>query len=233
MTGRPGAVVLAAGAGSRLRSVAPVKPLVPVAGRPLLLRVIDALRAAGVGRVTVVVGHAAAEVAAVVAQVPDTLTVENPAWGRAPNGVSVLAARAHIREGTLLVMGDHLVSPQLLQRLVAQGPVRDGVVLAVDRRLGHPAVDEADVTRVRTREERIVDLGKDLRIYDAHDTGAFLVGSTLVAALEHLDSPSLSDGVRRLARDGRALARDIGDAFWLDVDDPRALALAERHLARA
>lgn len=229
----PGAVVLAAGAGSRLRAVAPVKPLVPVAGRPLVLHVIGALRAAGIGQVAVVAGHAAAEVAAAVAHLPDVATVANPAWDRAPNGVSVLAARAHIREGTLLVMGDHLVSPQLLQRLVDTGPVHDGVALAVDRRLGHPAVDEADVTRVRTRQERIVDLGKDLRVYDAHDTGAFLVGPALVAALGQLDSPSLSDGVRLLARAGRAVARDIGDAFWLDIDDPRALALAERHVARA
>jgi len=55
---RPPAIVLAAGAGSRLGSLGQrySKPTVPVAGRPLIAWVVDELAAAGIGRV-VVVGH--------------------------------------------------------------------------------------------------------------------------------------------------------------------------------
>ncbi len=225
-----GAVVLAAGAGTRLRDLAPVKPLAMVGGRPLILHAIAALRAAGIGPIAVVIGHAADAVEATLAAVPGVQTVFNPRWESAPNGVSLLAARAHVDEGTLLLMADHLVSPELLARLVAGGAPAGGLALAVDRRLGHPSVDEADVTRVRTHGSLIMDIGKSLRVYDAHDCGAFLIGPSLVAALEGPAAPSLSDGVRALARRGLARATDIGDAFWLDVDDGRALALAERAL---
>ena len=52
------AIVLAAGKGTRMRSELP-KVLVPVNGRPMVRFVIDALRAAGVSRMVVVVGYRA------------------------------------------------------------------------------------------------------------------------------------------------------------------------------
>lgn len=226
-----GAVILAAGTGSRLRAIAPVKPLARVAGRPLLHHAIRALRSVGVGPVTVVTGHAGAEVAAALDGLPDVTAVPNPAWAHTPNGVSLLAARDHVTDGTLLLMADHLVAPALLERLVAGGQPAGGLALAVDRRLGHPAVDEADVTRVRTDGSAIVDIGKALRVWDCYDCGAFLIGPALLAALDRLPEPSLADGVRALARAGLARATDIGCSFWLDVDDARALLLAERALA--
>ena len=38
---------------------------------------------------------------------------------------------------------------------------------------------------------------------------------------------SLSDGMQRLADQGRAATMDIGESWWIDVDDPRAFALAQ------
>lgn len=61
----PSALVLAAGKGTRMRSPLP-KPLVPVAGRAIVSRLLDALRAAGVEDVVLVVGHGADEVMAAV-----------------------------------------------------------------------------------------------------------------------------------------------------------------------
>src|SRR5688572_29922136 len=52
------AIVLAAGKGTRMKSELP-KVLIPVSGRPMLRYVIDALRAAGVDRIVVVVGYRA------------------------------------------------------------------------------------------------------------------------------------------------------------------------------
>jgi bifunctional UDP-N-acetylglucosamine pyrophosphorylase/glucosamine-1-phosphate N-acetyltransferase len=52
------AIVLAAGKGTRMKSELP-KVLVPVAGRPMVGYVIDALQAAGVRRLVVVVGYRA------------------------------------------------------------------------------------------------------------------------------------------------------------------------------
>src|SRR5947207_10003060 len=50
------AIILAAGKGKRMASDLP-KVLVPVCGRPMIRYVIDAVRAAGVARVVVVVGY--------------------------------------------------------------------------------------------------------------------------------------------------------------------------------
>ena len=38
--------------------------------------------------------------------------------------------------------------------------------------------------------------------------------------------------MQRLADAGRAATMDIGEAWWIDVDDPRAHAIAEEALAR-
>lgn len=225
------AIVLAAGQGSRLRAVSDVKPLTPIGGRLLLHRVLDALAAAGVTRPVVVTGYRGAEVAAAaLAWGPGVRIARNARW-EAPNGVSLLAAADDIEDRALLVMADHLVSPALYMA-VAAAPLTDaGLVLGIDRRLGHPWIDEADVTRVATRAGRIVAIGKGLGSYDALDTGVFLVTPELVAALAGLEAPGLSDGVRVLAARGRALAVDVSAHGWIDIDDPRALALAEAWVA--
>ncbi len=219
------AVILAAGAGSRLLDVEPLKPLAAVGGEPLIRHALAALAAAGVERATVVLGNAADAIAA--ACTTGAIPVDpvlNPRWADAPNGVSVLAARGAICEPVVLMMADHLVSPLLVARLIdgASKPL----ALAVDRRLGHPWVDESDVTRVRTQAGAIRAIGKGISVYDCYDSGVFIVGPDLVAALERLPAPGLSDGVTVLARAGLAEVVDIGDAPWLDVDDARALAIA-------
>lgn len=63
------AIILAAGKGTRMKSELP-KVLVPVAGRPMVRYVIDALRTAGVQRFVVVVGYRADLVRAELADVP-------------------------------------------------------------------------------------------------------------------------------------------------------------------
>jgi bifunctional UDP-N-acetylglucosamine pyrophosphorylase/glucosamine-1-phosphate N-acetyltransferase/UDP-N-acetylglucosamine pyrophosphorylase len=50
------AIVLAAGKGTRMKTDLP-KVLVPALGRPIITYVLDALRQAGVGRITIVVGY--------------------------------------------------------------------------------------------------------------------------------------------------------------------------------
>jgi len=67
------AMVLAAGLGTRLRPLTErvPKPLLPVAGRPLLGRVIERLRAAGVEEIAVNTHHLAGEVEAFVRSLPD------------------------------------------------------------------------------------------------------------------------------------------------------------------
>ena len=64
------AIVLAAGKGTRMKTDLP-KVLVPALGRPIITYVLDSLRQAGVGRITVVVGYRQELVREALAAYPD------------------------------------------------------------------------------------------------------------------------------------------------------------------
>jgi choline kinase len=228
------AVILLAGAGSRLLSArgSVPKPLVEVAGQPLISYVLRALESVGVERVHGVVGSNADEViTGLEACLPNGMAfkpIHNPEWHK-QNGVSVLAAARAVDRPFLLTMGDHLFEPQILHELLARADF-ERLNLAVDRRVAS-IFDLADATKVRTINGDIVDLGKNLTDFDAIDTGVFLCPTAIFDYLERAKTNgdcSLSDGVRLMARDGKAAAIDIGDARWQDVDTPEMLAQAER-----
>jgi 1L-myo-inositol 1-phosphate cytidylyltransferase len=223
------AVILAAGAGTRLRTAAESKPLCVVAGKTLLDHALERLAAAGITRAIVVTGYRAAAIEAHIAARDWPLTVETVRtrdW-RLPNGVSALAAvDALAGVPTLLAMCDHLVEPALYARMAAAGP-GPGLRLGVDRRLSHPWVDPEDVTFVATAGARIVAIGKGMAPHDAFDTGVFAVGAAFFTALAKLDAPSITDAVRALAMRGVAEVVECSDLTWIDVDDPKALAAAE------
>ena len=87
--------------------------------------------------------------------------------------------------------------------------------------------------KVQTRGDRILEIGKDLVNYDAIDTGFFVCPLNIFNHLERVKRDgdcSLADGVRSMASGGKALAIDIGNAWWQDIDTPEMLAQAEKHL---
>lgn len=229
------AIIVAAGFGSRLRAVSPSKPLTPVAGIPLIARVIAAARAGGATGFTVVTGHEAEAVEAFLdALDPAIRCVRTADWTR-PNGHSVLTgAAATGGERHLLMMADHLFDPAIVARTIAAPDA--ALTLAIDRRLDNPLVDLDDVTRVRTAGDTIVAIGKHLPDHDCFDCGVFAVDGRFHDALRRSIAAggegSISSGVTALAASRAARTVDIGDAWWLDVDDPAALAQAEDALTR-
>ena len=234
-------VILAAGHGSRLRTVSDSKPLTPVAGRALLEHIVEAAAAAGAREFTIVTGHEAERVEAFAATLPVRLgiaarTVRTPDW-HLPNGHSLLSAAAVMEGDYLLLMGDHLFDPALAARLLKAGP-GPGLRLAVDRDLSSELLDLADATKVEVGPSgEIVRIGKALTSFNAIDTGLFAASPALAAAIRDDiaggGGGSLSEGVQRLAADGRAVTLEASGEKWIDVDDPRALALAERLVGAA
>lgn len=223
------AIILAAGEGSRLRAAAPLKPLCTIAGKSLLARAIDGLAEAGLTRVVIVLGYGADDMETYIAGRSWPLLVQTTynADYRRPNGTSVLAAEPLIGIAeTLLVMCDHLVEPALYRR-VAEAGASGAALLAVDRRIDSEWVDLSDVTRVRSDHGRIVEIGKNLPDFDSFDTGVFAIGPLLFDALRQLEYPSLTEGMRCLAKQGSARTLECGELAWIDVDDESALAKAE------
>jgi choline kinase len=232
------AVILAAGNGDRFHNPThDSKLLQPLLGQPILLRTIAAAHDAGVDQVAIVLGYQAERVRALAERAASPRLslsfVVNPHW-RLENGVSALAARASIAsERFALLMGDHVFDPDVLSRML-RAPVADGEsLLAIDAREVPPDVaDEA--TKVRRQGSRIVAIGKDLRDYDALDTGVFVCAPSLFEALETAQAggdTTLSGGIRVLASRGLMRGFEIGDARWCDIDTVSDLAAAESALA--
>ncbi len=234
------ALVIAAGMGRRVAGLTDSKPLLPVAGKPLIERVMEGARGAGVEDFVVVTGCQADRVRAHLEAFASRAGlavrfVHNERW-REPNGLSVLAAASVFAGPFFLLMSDHLFDPTILTALAA-APLADGeTLLAVDARVqDHPWVDMDDVTRVLCRRDgRIAAIGKGLAEFNSFDTGLFRCTPPLFAALAESARRgefSLSGGMRVLAETGRARVMDIGGRFWLDVDDEAALRKAEARLS--
>ncbi len=140
-------------------------------------------------------------------------------------------------EKFLLLMSDHLFDPEIVRALVRRHGDSPGVVLAVDRRLDSPLVDLEDVTRVEVAEDgRIQRIGKLIDRYNAFDTGIFLATPMLIEAIEAKAAAggvgSISEGMQALAERGLAYAHDIGDKFWIDIDDAEAFGRAQREAGK-
>ncbi len=235
------ALIIAAGFGSRLRDISDSKPMTPVAGIPLLELGVRQAKAAGVERVVVVTGHEAerleAALPALSARAGIPVVAQRVADWSKPNGWSVLAGAEAIAGDYLLMMSDHIFSAPILSGLARQGGADRGVTLAVDARINDPLIDPDDATWVE-RDERqfICAIGKSIETYDAVDCGAFLctpeLADAIRAAIAQGKAGSLSEGMQRLADQGRAATWEIGGAWWLDVDDPRAHELAEAQAPR-
>jgi len=228
---------VAAGQGTRLRDIAPSKPLAIVRGVPLIEHVITSAHAGGVNEFVVVTGYQADRLESFLRALSARrdfaiTTVRNPDW-RLANGLSVVAAEHLLGERYVLMMSDHLFDPDLLRGLLGAAQPSGRVVLAIDRRLDNPLVDLEDVTRVETDPDGAIRrIGKLISPYDAFDTGVFLASDALFAAIrEDLAAGGgggISGGMGRLAARGMAYTHDIGERFWLDVDDAVAHGQAER-----
>jgi bifunctional UDP-N-acetylglucosamine pyrophosphorylase/glucosamine-1-phosphate N-acetyltransferase len=167
------------------------KVLHPLAGRPLIHRVLDLIHGAGAGHVVVVLGHQADQVRKVLPESIDTI-VQEPQLG---TGHAVQVAAERLRSfgpGRVLVhYGDEaLVRPETLQRLVATEVSADAPIALLNARVRDPhgygrVVRLADGRVDRMVEE--VDASPDERAINEIWSGTMLLfASWLWPNLENL-----------------------------------------------
>jgi 1L-myo-inositol 1-phosphate cytidylyltransferase len=230
----PRAIILAAGTGSRLVAQdAFPKPLKPVSGVPLLVRVLRTLQGEGIREAVVVIGYRGEQIRKALLAEPslgmELHFVHNERYDR-KNGVSLLAAKKYIDGECILSMADHLYSPESVRRLLKFDLPKGACALGIDYDVER-CFDLDDATKVRLSGGKIADIGKDISDYDCIDTGVFRIGPELIRELERVEKAtgdcSLSDGVRALASRGKFFGCDIGDSRWIDVDTPEAFLRAE------
>jgi choline kinase len=235
------AIILSAGKGSRLLPLTAERPkcLIELSGRTLLEWQLDALQGAGIGEVVVVTGFAEELVEAVAARRPGVRTLFNPFYHVADNLGSVWMARAELDRDTLLLNGDTLVSPRLLERVLEArtGPI----AVTVDEKESY----DADDMKVLRDGERLLRIGKALEPgqYNAESIGllAFRGEGPGLFAQQVEAMMRRPDGTRRwylraidaLAQAGADVRTvSIKGEEWQEVDFPEDVEAARALTAR-
>lgn len=231
-------LIIAAGRGSRLKQQGDSKPLIPILGLPLIERVIRIAMEAGADDFFVVTGYQQELIRSFLASLTDRLgcsiaPIFNEDWEK-ENGLSVLKAKECLQEPFLLLMADHLFDPAIARELMAFTLSDGEIALCVDEAIRDSSVDMEDVTRVKTKNGKIFDIGKGLTDFNAFDTGIFLCTPAIFNALERSikqnGDATLSGAVKLLAAEGKAKTFEISGRFWIDVDDPAAIIRAENFI---
>lgn len=218
------AVILAAGEGRRLQPLTNrrPKPMIPVANRPLLEHVVEAVAAAGIERIVLVVGYRQERIRNHFGDGDDWgVTIEYVEQStQLGTGHAVLHAESAIDDDFLVLNGDRIVDPSLVSRVCDR--VRDGAAPAMavttvehPREYGVVTSDgDGRVTHIEEKPEGPVDTnrinagvygfspGIFAAIRETHVTGEL----TLTATLNEI---ATDRGVTAVPYDGR----------WLDVSN--------------
>jgi bifunctional UDP-N-acetylglucosamine pyrophosphorylase / glucosamine-1-phosphate N-acetyltransferase len=232
-----GAVVLAAGLGTRMGSRRP-KVMHRLAGRPMLAWVLDALAGAGAGHTVVVIGRGAEEVAACLPPgVSTALQEEQLGTGHAAQvGLAALEPRC---DAVLIVNGDlPLMTAELVRALVDEHARGGRAATLLTARLDDPGpygrvVRGADGLVERVVEARDADPG-ELAIDEVNGGLYVFSRSALEEALAGLGRDNaqgevyLPDALARLAPAAALAAPD--PAATLGVNTRVELAVCERLL---
>jgi choline kinase len=208
------AIILAAGVARRLAPLTDTthKCLLPVGGRPLLARMLDALAGAGIRETVIVVGHCADQVRERAGRRVGNMGiryVDNPDYARG-SVLSLYAARQFLAEPTLVMDADVLFPRELLHRLLAT-PAPSA--LLVDRGFN----DTGEEVKIYTRGERVIALGKKVvpPAWDAVGEGVGFFKCGAEAGPEFV----------------RMLARVIAEGSGIEeYEDALHLLMARRHV---
>ncbi|NUR76309.1 MAG: phosphocholine cytidylyltransferase family protein [Thermoleophilia bacterium] len=215
------ALILAAGRSSSLADSTPTC-LLEVGGRPLLSHQLDAARAAGAQRLTVVTGHGHDRVRALVAGEVDI--VHNERFADTGSLYSFWLARSRVRGDVLVLNCDVLFPDHVLRGLLHRGSA-----LAFDSRCA-----ESREHIKATEEGRLVELNKEplpqdtsgehlglLHLTDEVARAAFDTADELVR--QGRDHDALSTAINIVAGRHSIACVDVAGLPWVEIDHPEDL----------
>jgi choline kinase len=231
------AVILIAGVARRLAPLTDTthKALLPVGGRPILTRMLQALNGAGIRQTTLVLGHCADQVRGVAGERVGRMAIRyihNPEYTRG-SVVSLYAARQCLREPALVMDADVIFPREFLTRLLA---LPAPSALLVDRGFN----DTGEEVKIYTRGDRVIALGKKVvpEAFDAVGEGIGFFKCGVEAAPELVrclgrvveDSDGLGeweDALHMLVGQRHVGWADVTGLPWTEIDFVEDLRRAE------
>jgi dTDP-glucose pyrophosphorylase len=208
---------MAAGEGTRLRPLTETwpKPLLPIDGRPVIATLLRELAATGFDRATVVTGHLAEHLEALIGDGSafdlDVLTVRQPEALGSADAVT-RAVQAGASPPLLVTAADTVFMPGDVARVVAEWEGASAAGAVGVRRGGRP-----DQTPVKVEGGRVVELdGPSGSEHSAAPLWFF--GEELAAALAGVPGPPFE--IARAVQDALAAGKDI---LALDMGKTRDL----------
>jgi NDP-sugar pyrophosphorylase family protein len=216
------AVMLAGGRGTRLAPYTTVlpKPLLPIGDVPVAEILIRQLAAAGIGRVTIAVGHLAGLLQAYFGDgsrfgIEIDYSVEEEARGTA----GPLSLVQGLDETFLVVNGDLLTTLDFAAMLDFH---RRTEALATVGVFHHQLQIELGVLEI-SGDDVIGYTEKPRQTFEV-SVGAYVMEPAVVDLIPRDDAFDLPELVEVLIREGRAVKAFRFDGYWLDIGRPQHLA---------
>lgn len=240
------AITLSAGQGKRLMPLTADRPkcLLPVGDRTLIEWQIHSMAKNGITEVVVVVGFMAEKVEERLARVKipglKVRTVHNPFYSVSDNLASCFLVRGEMTGDFVLMNGDTISEPAVLERLLKTA--KSPITVTIDRKDNY----DADDMKVSVEGDRLLDIGKTLTsdvtngesigmLYFKGEGPALFRNAveTVMKRPEGLKLWYLSV-IAEIARGGHVGVASIEGLEWGEVDFPadvdRANELARRWL---
>jgi choline kinase len=216
------AIILAAGAGSRLRPLTETLPkcLLEVGGRTLIDRQLEALASCGIDDVVAVVGHCADLVRRLVGTRVRYLV--NRRYEQTNSLYSLCLARDELRGGSLVLNSDVLAAPLVFERLV-RSPAADAILVELGAHF------EPEDMKVTLDGDRVLDFGKSLPSDRAHAHNVGVAkfspegAARLASCLDRLvetghENDWAPAAFREFATQWPLIAVDTDGLPWIEID---------------
>ena len=223
------AVILAAGLSTRLRDHIKEKSkvLCQIADRPLLAFPVEVLMHAGVEEFKIVANQFnhifVRKIMKELFEVKFEVIVNRfPELG---NGYSALLGARHVHsEIFILSMGDHIYAPSVIKKILRRARSEFDIIVGGDSSPRY--IDVREATKILTRKDQVIRIGKNLREFTHVDIGVFVVKKSVLNEFISLSTRKItwSDIINRAVERGyKVVIADICGDYWTEIDTPNDL----------
>jgi len=223
-------VILAAGEGRRLRPLTFTRPkhMIPVGGKPILEHLVNAVRAAGIKEILVVVGYKAERIKEYFGSGSEFDVSINYVYQKRILGTAdaIASVKEHVNEDFLVVNGDLLSSSDAIKSVIkmhekvesiatlaavkVEKPEQYGVLKVKDGRL----TDIIEKPSSKTPSSNLVNAGIYLFSIEIFD----FIEQTKISKRGELE---ITDSIHLIVKNGKTVAvTEIPSDSWLDIGRP-------------